>query len=917
MSIKNSLKARLTGAISALPVLVLFLLPQGAHAQTDGPEPRQQEASPPESSAIVVTGSRIDRAGFQAPTPLTVVGEVELRQAGRTNVGAVLADLPQFRASVNPGSTTTSANSGSFGVDLRGLGVVRTLVLLDKHRFVGDADLNSIPFDLVKRVEVVTGGASAAWGSGAVAGVVNITLDDRYKGVSLTAQNGVSSRGDGVQHRLAATAGFSFAEDRGNIVFTAEYVNNEGVDSKLARKNVSRYQLISNPAFTPTNGQGQLLLSPNIRQANASPGGLIVSGPLSGRTFNPDGTLRPFVFGQVVGSLMIGGEGPSNDDTTRLTSPAKRVNLLGKVSYDLTPDIRVSADVRYSQVRSDQEFFPDSDISPLTISVLNAFLPAAVRSELVAANQTSFKMGRFNTDYGNIPFSAKRTDVQGTIGVNGQFGDNYRWDAYYSHGTETTHHSYGGLRIASNYAAAVDSIISPTSGQPICRIALTDPTTACVPINLFGQGAPSQTALNYVLGTGMRRIRTTLDVGGVSLRGEPFSLPAGAVSVAIGAEARHESSENTVDALSAAKRFSFLNLSPLKGSFSVKEAFAEVLVPLIKDAPLLHNLNFNGAARISDYNTSGSIWSWKIALTDELFPGVKLRGVRSRDIRSPNVVELFTTSGLSTTNVFDPVLNSTYQINRIVGGNPALLPESADTWSGGIILEPAFARGLSLSIDYYSIRVEGAIAATSAQDVITKCAAGLTSACALITRNPSNGNVITQVRTTNQNFSVTKTSGVDTELSFRAPLTIVGDTPGTLRLRGLVTYVDKLLYDDGTLRFDAVGDLGATIAFGLPRWRATASAGYDIGRTSVDLRVRYVDGGVYNSRQSIQNNQISSRTYVDLAFQTGIGTSDASTQLKIFGSIANLFDRAPPIAPNSAHFDIIGRYFTLGAKVSF
>jgi iron complex outermembrane receptor protein len=926
MSIETSLKSRLVCAVSSLPVLAFLLLPQPALAQTAGSDPAQPgtattatvqatQETPAQSSDIVVTGSRIDRAGFQAPTPLTVIGDVELRQAGRTDVGAVLDDLPEFRASVNPANTTNDNTSGSSGVDLRGLGTVRTLVLLDGHRFVGDADLNSIPFDLVKRVDVVTGGASAAWGSGAVSGVVNISLNDKYQGFSLTAQNGISTYGDGPEHRFDGTAGTSFAGGRGHFVLSAEYVDDEGVDSRLARKNVAEYNLISNPFYTPTNGQHQLLIAPDVRLADASTGGLIVSGPLTGMTFNPDGTLRPFQYGVLSGTNMIGGEGPSNDTTTRLTSPAKRLNLYGNASYDVTPSIHLYANVRYARVRSDQQFFPDSDYNPLTISVDNAFLPAAVRSVLVADGQSSFQLGRFNTDFGNIALRTTRTDIQGTIGAKGEIGDNYRWDAYYSHGTEIIHAAYPGLKLAANYAASVDSIISPTTGQPICRVALSDPSTSCVPINLFGEGSPSLSALDYILGTGSRRTENTLDVGGVSLRGEPFVLPAGKVSIAVGGEARRESSTTTVDPLSAAGAFSLLNLAPLTGSFTVKEGFAEILAPLVKDAPLLHNLNLNAAARISDYSTSGSIWSWKVGLTDELFHGVKLRGVRSRDIRSANVDELFSAANLATTNVYDPVRNSTYLVNALTGGNPALKPEKADTWSGGVVLEPDFARGLSLSLDYYSIKVAGAIAATSAQDIVTKCADGLASACGQITRDASG--IITEVRSTNQNFNVIKTSGVDAELNYRVPVTIAKGSPGTLRFRGLVTYVQHLIYDDGTLRYDAVGDLGATIAFGLPRWRAVADFGYDLGGISADVRARYVGGGDYDKREDIQNNKIASRTYIDLSLQDEIATGRGHQSIKVYGSIANLFNRAPPIAPNSAFYDVIGRYFTIGAKVSF
>ncbi|TMQ04408.1 MAG: hypothetical protein E6J91_43680, partial [Deltaproteobacteria bacterium] len=244
---------------AAAPAPEATAAPAGTAAQAEA------EAAPGVTEeVIVVTGTLIDRPGFKAPTPMTVIGEAELRQAGRENVGEVLADIPQFRSSINPSLNPGLNTIGSSGGDLRALGFPRTLYLLNGRRFIGELDLNSIPFAAVKRIDVVTGGASATYGSGAVAGVINTVLDDRLNGVEAGAQTGVSSHGDGSQYRFDVTGGMDVAGGRGNVLVAAEYFKDQGIDPSTARKNVGRYGVIGNPTFTPTNGQARTLLLPDV-----------------------------------------------------------------------------------------------------------------------------------------------------------------------------------------------------------------------------------------------------------------------------------------------------------------------------------------------------------------------------------------------------------------------------------------------------------------------------------------------------------------------------------------------------------------------------------------------------------------------------------------------------------------------------
>jgi iron complex outermembrane receptor protein len=868
---------------------------------------------------------------------MTVIGDAELRQAGRDNVAEVLADIPQFRFSINPSLNQGLNTIGSAGGDLRALGVARTLYLLNGRRFMGELDLNSIPFAAVKRIDVVTGGASATYGSGAVAGVINTQLNDRLNGVEAGAQTGISSRGDGSQYRFEVIGGRNFAGGRGNILATAEYFTDQGIDPIASRDNIGRFGVVGNPTFTPQNGQARTLLLPDVGFTFASEGGLVLSGPLAGQQFLPGGALAPFNNG-LAGS---GGDGPSLNTSLDLRAPVDRLNLLTSASYDVTHDIRLSGDFRLANVRSGTAVFPDFT-APLLIMTDNAFLPAAARDQLVAANQPSFLIGRYNTDFGLVSSDVERQTYQGAIALDGSLGKSsgktFKWSVYYTHGELLRDEAFDNLRIGDNFGKAVDSVIdtrpgSPTEGQPICREALTA-TTDCVPINLFGQGAPSVEALRYVLGTTSVNVRDKLDAAAATLRGEAFSLPAGRVSTAVGVEYRKESSGATVDALSAAERFPTFFFRPYgRDRVSVLEGFGEVLVPLVKDIPLLRKLELNGAARYSNYSTSGGIWAWKLGLTNQLLDGLRVRAVRSRDIRAPALGELGGPGGTNVQQLADPFRpGETPFVTVRTTGNPDLVPEEADTTTAGVVFEPSFLPGLSLAADYYSIDINGAIAALNAPEILRRCSIDQTNPlCAQITRDPPEPGQafgrITGIRSSFFNIAAFETGGIDMELSYRTRLDrLIESAPGRMSFRVLASYVDELIFDDAANRSDTAGDVGGTVILGVSRWRGVTSAAYEDRRFTVDLRARYVGGGHFNSQPGGETScdpsgrtalcpDIDARIYVDLALQYALPFgNDENARITLFGNVANLFDRDPPVFPNRMHYDVVGRYFTLGAR---
>lgn len=865
-----------------------------------------------EEREIVVSGTRIDRPGFESPTPLLRVGAEELSIASRANVGAALADLPQFKAGQSPQTSGTNAQAGRMPVDLRGLGAARTLVLLDGRRFSSDNDLSTVPSVLVKNVDIVTGGASAAWGSGAVAGVVNILLDHDLEGFKLGAEAGISTYGDGGQRRLEAAFGTDFGGGRGHFMVGGEYLENDGLMTKTARENTGRWSLITQ--------DGVSTLTPDVGYGNAFIGGIITSGVLKDRGFNPDGSLRTPALGVKVGvdnpvsgvSSMIGGEAPSDDEYSPLATPQKRVAGLINVSYEVFDNAKLTLEGRYSRYWGNYIWFGDHNRGNITIQRDNAFLRPEIQAQLDAAGETSFTMGRYNIDLSYTTIDLERETYQGTIALDGSFGGGkWRYGLYYSHGEYQNNIDTPGFRLTNEFANAVDSVIGP-DGTPVCRVALTDPSTNCVPLNLFGHGAPSAEAIAYVTGTPQSRATTKLDTFGVSLRGEPFDLWAGPMSVAVGVEGRWESIRSVSGPLDRARAFTTFQFGELAGKDSVKEAFGEVVIPLLRDVPFFYNLEFNGAVRYSDYRNSGGIWSWKLGATNEFVPGVIGRVTRSRDIRAPGLSELYSTQTISYVNIVDvnPVTNVSQTVNVLIngGGNPDLLPEEADTWTAGVTTSPL--RGLTASLDYFDIRINGVISSVGAQDLVNRCRNGNQELCARVFRD-AGGNLI-RVQSNSVNLQRYHTNGVDGEIAY---VTSLGDDPTRrLSFRLVGTWVDSLSIDDGIDKIEYVKNTSYAFVTGMPDWRFNGSIGYADNGFNAVVRARHIAPGYYNRNQNITNNRVPAYTYVDLHLSKTVEWG--SREIDVYANVSNLFDKDPPIASLfSPFYDTVGRFVTVGARV--
>ncbi|MFA6117619.1 MAG: TonB-dependent receptor [Sphingomonas sp.] len=915
---------------SGIAMVVATMAPGHAVAQAaDAPA----EAEAP-TSDIVVTGSRVSRKGFEQPTPMTVLGQDVLQTRAPATIADALNQLPSVAGSVSPRSINNNTTGGTAGanlLNLRNLGVNRTLVLLDGHRVApstvtGAVDINLLPASLVQRVELVTGGASAAYGSDAVAGVVNFVLDDRFTGVKGTLETGITEEGDARSYKASMAYGGSFLDNRLRVLLSGS-LEDIGDASPVSSRSWSKgYKIVANPAFVTGNGQAPLTILPNVGTANATAGGLITAGPLRGTQFLPGGTPAPFSFGSVTGQLSAGGSAVDDAQYNQLQAPLNNKTAYGHIAFDLSDNVTLYGEAGYGRSTTSYYTVPFFKLNSITIQSDNAYLDPVTKARMATAGVTSFTMGRTNRDLGSVQGFNQRELTRFVGGAKGTLAG-VKWDVYYQHGDSKIINRLDNDAIGANYTLAVDAVRNG-SGQIVCRSTLTNPTNGCVPLNVFGDGSPSAAAADYVNGTGLAVIRIKQDVAAASVSAEPFSLWAGPVSVAAGGEYRRDSYTATADALSTANAFFVGNYKPSGGSVNVKEAFFETVIPLLRDLPFAKSVDFNGAVRVTDYSTSGTVTTWKLGATWDVNSDLRFRGTRSRDIRAPNLNDLFQ-GGLSTTvTVADSLTGANYFTQKLTVGNRSLKPEKADTYTVGAVYRPGWAPGLSASVDYFNIKITDAIVTLEAQDLLNRCLAGNTALCQYVIRNGAGA--ITQIQTPGLNASSEKTDGIDIELSYRTALSrLSSGLGGNITLSALGTWVDKRTVTLGAVTTDYAGALSDATA--VPDWRWLLSASYDNGPWSTTLTGRYIGSGVISNaykNNGITDNHVPATLYVDLAASVDIHVGSKG-KVQLFWAVDNLLNQDPRVTPatfgntfaftgtNQVIYDVLGRAFRTGVRFKF
>jgi outer membrane receptor protein involved in Fe transport len=907
----------LAGAAIA-PLLALCAL-DAAHAQA-------AEASS-EVGEVVVTGSRIVRSGFTAPTPTTVLGVEEIAKKAPVNIADYVNQLPQLAANTTPrvgnGGTSTGTN-GINSLNLRGLGANRTLILLDGQRVVPSGinaavDINNLPTALVERIDVVTGGASAVYGSDAVAGVVNFIVNKRFTGIKGTFSGGVTSRGDDRTYTGELAYGRAFAGGRGHVLASAEFADVEGIDS-VDREWFDRCNMLVFAASV----QPQRVVRCNVNTRTVAQGGVITSTALANTQFGVGGVPLPFVLGAPTDTLfMVGGNTWTEGDTVALDSKLKRRSFWGRVSYDLTDDITASFEASYggSKTRNTAAYqrSPGAGSTALTVRADNPYLPQSIRDRATQLGISTFLYGYSSYDLGKPRNEADRDTYRAVASLNGALAGNWKWNAYYQYGRTDLDVRLTNTTNNARFRDAID-VARDASGQIVCRSTLTSPGNGCVPLNIFGIGVASPQAIAYVKGVATQALRLRQDVAAFNISGEAFQGWAGPISVAAGAEYRKEQVSGTADSISIANGFFTGNFKPTVGHYDVKEGFIEVDAPLLRDAPLAQSVEFNGAFRYTSYSLAGGVTTWKAGLTWTPVADLRLRAVRSRDIRAPNLGDLFQAGQTQRNDVIDTAQagRPSVSITRVTSGNPALTPEIADTTSVGVVYRPSWLPQVSASVDYYSIDIKDAIASLANQDIVDRCVRGETAVCSLVVR--SNGQ-ITQLLAIPINVAQQITKGVDLEVSVRQDF---GDR-GALTARFLATRILDFYTLNGGIKTDTLGqNTGST-----PKWRWLASVGYDWRKVTLNVSARGFSSGVYDntwrSGIEIEDNHIDGAAYVDLSAQYKF--KDAGGRRLIgFVTVENLLDRDPEIiganglsAPqfNPVLYDVLGRNFRVGVRFQY
>jgi len=888
---------------------------------------------------IIVTGSRLATRGFSAPTPVTTLAADDLAKRGLSGIGQAVNELPAFRPSTTPATNQLGSQQiGAVFADLRGLGAARTLVLIDGRRHVpttltGQVDLNVIPSILIQRAEVVTGGASAAYGSDAVAGVLNLIMDTRFTGVKGEVSSGISEQGDNAEYKASIAGGMSFADGRGHIIVGGEYVKNRGAGDAYSRSwGQKEWQQIRNPGW-PSNGLPNRILASNAHFTSLAEGGLITAGPLKGTTFLSDGTPTQFVYGDLAGTqYQVGGSGYGETflKGIYLSVPLERYSAFTHAEFDATDSLTLFGELSYSKSTGYSHGPQPRDQGTITIQRDNAYLPDALAAMMDQAGVTSFTMGRLSTDLGFPQAKSVTPALRALGGLKGQINSNWSYDAYYQYGRVNYRSMIDGVRVESRWAQSYDAVKN-SDGAIVCRSTLADPADGCVPVNLFGNGSISDEARDYLTDTQWSRRHITQQVVAANLRGSPFSTWAGEASLAIGGEWRRDRVTATSDAISQINGFNYGNPKPIHGRVAVKEAYAEVGVPLLRDSSLGKALDLNGAIRRTDYSTSGAVTTWKVGATYTPIAGLRLRATKSRDIRAPNISELFTGSQYGTTQVIDSVTGSQRLTQTETRGNVDLLPERANTFTAGIVLEPVFAPGLRFSADYYDVNIKGAIATLGAQTLIDRCNAGATEFCQYITRG--SGNLISLITLAQLNLNRVRTRGIDFELDYRLPVSrFISSSDATLGFRLVANYAIDLITTDSSGSIDRAGQTGLAVGAtgGVPRYTLNGTISYADGPFTLTTNMRYIPRGIYDVTlvgpqdegysptlsNSINDNRVASAFYTNISFDFAIGEK---RNVHFFGVVNNLFDKDPPVAPgtsvtNPVLFDVIGRSYRVGMR---
>lgn len=931
---------------------------------------------------IVVTGSRIAKQDFVSNSPVSTIGSEQFELTATVNTESLLNTLPQAvpgfdRSSNNPGG-------GYATVNLRGLGSNRSLVLINGKRVVpttstGVVDLNSIPTALIEQVEVVTGGASAVYGSDAVAGVVNFVMKTDFEGIEVGASVEMSEKGDAGIQTLSLTGGTGFDDGRGHIVTSMSYTNREELFQ--GDRDFSQFAAWD-------DGEGGFV------QGGSSyvPQGSIFadfsdSGFPGGIYFTEEGGLAPF---------RTALDGSGNDyynyaPVNYLQLPQERFTAYSAVEYEVNEHATVYGSFNFAYNNVPQQLAATPAYDGVDISVDgNPYLTTAAQEALSLAfgynrdadgEITTVKDGMVDTDGDGI-FDTVTTNrlrrrmlevgerysddkfysAQFQVGLKGDVNDSVSYDIYFQDGRVLNSTSQIGNINLDRWQSALlladadndGNVDVDADGNPTCA----DASGGCAPMNLYGYGNISPEAASYVT----TRVNADADYNqtlfAANLTGSnmgALALPGGAIGWSIGAEYREETFKfSPSQDLATGSISGFNGAPPIEGSFDVYDLYGEVYLPILSDVPFADILAMELAYRTSDYSTSGSVDSYKISGEWAPVEDFRFRASFNTAVRAPNIFELFAPAGEGFPGAEDPcsadnpdaasiaalcqatgvpanqvgstlIQPASGQVRSLSGGNPNLVPEEAETLTVGFVYEPSFVEGLTVSLDYFDIQIEDSIASFGggANNILDTCyndtvKGGLGSVyCSAIVREADG--LVDYVTELSENVASESLSGFDLQANYGF------DLPGTwgdMNLAYLGTYTEEAstLPEPGGTEIECAGAFGVNCDNPLPNYKHRFTATWSLDSFTTQVMWRHI-GSVEDDSDSVYSvEEIDPYNYFD------ISTSwVANDYLTLTGGIDNLFGQDPEFIGDNqqqantypAVYDVYGRTFFLSAKASF
>ena len=736
---------------------------------------------------IEVTGSRIRRTDIEGANPVTVMSRIDIERFGVTSIGDVLQAIPSAGSAIN--TNNNNGGNGTTTINIRGIGSNRTLVLVNGKRWApglgGSVDLNNIPAAIIERIEVLKDGASAVYGSDAIAGVVNIITRQDFEGVHASAYMGEYDEGDGNKEQW--DIGFGTSNDKGNVYFNVSYVEEE--PTFAGDRAISAV-----PVFGAPTGFGGSSGTPNGRFWYFDEDGTSFNSQL-----DDNGQIIPW----------SGSSAFNFAPLNYLSTPQERINLYSQARYELTDNVSVNVTGFYGNRRSAQLLAPTplflgfaGGTSGITIAANNPYNPTGIDlSDQLGWQEPGslYFYGRRMMEAGYRRFAQNVDQFQFNGGFEGvlELGDKeFFWDATYTYADITQNELTDGLLNMDRVATALGDVDA-------CAAA----GDGCVPLNLFGgstaigEGTITQEMLDYIQFTAQDAGNSTLESYALNLSGELFELPAGYLAFATGYEKRWQSGYDQPDALIAAGITSGNSRQPTAGSFSVEEMYLELAVPLLSDLPFAEQLDLELATRYSDYSNFGDTTNSKIGLKWRVNEDLVVRGTWSEAFRAPSLSELFLGNSDSFQTLQDPCngggngapgcagVSDSYQqpnpqIRTTVGGNANLQPEEAESFTYGFVYSPSQIEGLSITFDVFDIEVENAVSTVGAQNILDACAETGTTFCSLIERN--SGGVVTELFNGLVNLGGQTTSGFDYNVAYNFETEF-----GDFRVNWDGTYVDE------------------------------------------------------------------------------------------------------------------------------